>query len=763
MDLDPHLINEDEIFEWVIKSLEETKEDKKASFTEWVLPLCTTYFTEKRKYFEFEIISSPELNVKVETKNFLKGSPKDKFKLYMICYGGLFFDSVIGKDGNGLNLPNINLELWEKKCSKLRLLINNNEKNSKDSKLFKGVLTEWKNKLTKIETEKSNIVFVGESRIGKSTLINTILGQKHFLPVSPDSACTSGSITLIYAKELKLVFDLFSKEEMDVTVNKLLEELDNPKEHKRKRSEDSLKSILGTKKIEMNKIRYHEKIQNMWKNFGSQIVQTPKEIVKMQETLTQFMSNVENQDYQYWPFIKSCEIHVNFDILNHFNLIDLPGLHDFNPLREKVAKSFIEKSNFLILVSRYENLTTSPITDKIIKKDIIERGIHSCIVATRFDALSLDDVRKINPVVDKLSDDQVTLFERELINRKFLEKFSEHIVEKNYEPRLFYNQAKLISVPFFGVSSESFYQMKVNKLKTRFKTIEQTGIIDLMTWIQNHFLQKELDYQNLLDEIFHCKSKKDLNEINISNHHKQASNYLEEKIDEYLKIFFNQLDPSLLDCIDKSEPIILKLRKEIKWNTFRSIIRTFGVSKKVDINELFLKSMSESYSLMIPNFFQSFNNFLEKDFIRSIEKFNQTDNYKKILQNLKKMNKEKTDKLRKKVPEELKKAFEEEMKEIYIKLNEVKSQEGYFDKVTELFKTLFIESNIYKSIYSDSIDKVKRFYSTFLKEELNKNLLISFDEINKKNELSKEEDETRKLNNFLKNLETNKLSIGYLK
>lgn len=766
------LFNEDDLFEWIIYRLTENKLDQKDTLSNWLMSLTTQYLSEKMKIsVEFELFSSPSSNIQHEKKTYLKGNPRDKTKLYMMVFGGIYFDSIIGKEGNQLNLPYFTESGWEKKITYLNNLIEDFLKLSEKTKLLNDVVHGWKNKAELLVNEKPNIVFVGESRIGKSTLINTILGVRDFLPTSPDSACTAGSIHLKYSDKLKMSFEFFTEDEMKKTVKSLLEERENIKEEKKIKAEDSLKSIFG-KKANMDTLKgekeeFPEEIIKIWDKHNSllKLDDLKDRIDKMKEFIGKYMSSAATDKFQYWPFVKTCQVFVNFNLLKFVDLIDLPGLHDFNPLREKAARNVIEKSNFLILVSRYSNLTTTPDVNKIIRKDIIERGIHACVIGSLLDTISIQNVKDQNNCTKTLSDDQVILYEREKTNYLFLEKYSGYITEVKYkEFKTFYNQAKLVSMPFFGVSSEGYNEMNQDHI-TKFKNINQTGILDFKLWIENHFIQKEIDFRNLVDEMFHCETKKILTDINISNHEAQASNFLKEKLEEYLKKTFDSFDTNAMECSDKSEDVIDKTRRTIKWNTFRLLVKNNGNSKKVNLNEKFIGDIDTPYRQNIPSFFETLIKFLEKDLIKEISKFKEIGSYKNVLINLKKSMKESIENFRKKCPDLILQNFENEMSDIYNILKEFKSQPGYFDKITSQFKILFIESNLNKTIYLDCIDKVKRLYYNELSHSLNQNLKSCFTEIKQKDDLSKEVNDTKQLEKILKILNEKKTKeyLNYLK
>jgi len=482
----------------------------------------------------------------------------------------------------------------------------------------------------------------------------------------------------------------------------------------------------------------------------------------MKAYLSAYMGNISTNEPQFWPIIKSCTIKVDIEVLHHLNIIDLPGLHDTNVGREEITKKHLQQSsNFLVLVGKHEGIAVSPVIKKIMKDDIIIKGIPSCVVATKLDALSCDDVKNNNDIVRDLDSSQIISFERENINQIALSKFSELI--KEYSEKSKYSNAEMNSIPFFGVSSEAFSTLSEND-DIKFPDASKTGITDIKSWVQQLSISKEVEYHQLLGEMFKITASNSLKDIKSQQDKNEFHEFFLSKTEDFIKQDFYLFEDDIDECVDKAPGVVNSIKKKVKWNTFKALIREFGEFRELNCNQDLLFPLQESFDKKMTSVF----NLLEDSYITtiisklsSINKNRKIGNYKEIELSLKKDIITLFRTTRKKLPDQLRDEFKSRMKKVYIETNKVNIGLGYYDKAFSTFKEGLIENQYYVFIFQETLDATcQKFVDTVMTSDLFNNFLDKVSEFNQVGNTTKEK---KLIEDFVLALKQNKKKIFYMK
>ncbi|KAF3912205.1 hypothetical protein ABW21_db0209046 [Orbilia brochopaga] len=352
---------------------------------------------------------------------------------------------------------------WEKKSQsiidKRNLFLNLCGSKLQDTK-DRGLLNkDGQNSLDQIKklqavdlSNKSVVAFIGASGVGKSTLLNTLLGYR-IAATSDIRACTS-VVTEFSQKQPEMKRFTAKIEYVDQTV--FMEEVkilkyevverheivaiddgddgslgesssaDALRPAKRLRSsasssrskaasaaETKLQAVFPTFhvndlfEIEATIAKLFRK--DMYLSEGVQTIENDDE----EEFLAEIYDIVANQgDYgddaddgctrtrQYWPLIKLVKIYVDSEVLRTgITLVDLPGVQDYSIARTAVSDSYLENANEVVIVSKVNRIFTDETTVKLAElgydKQLQYDGRQSIIiVGTHADTLNAKSLRR---------------------------------------------------------------------------------------------------------------------------------------------------------------------------------------------------------------------------------------------------------------------------------------------------------------------------------------------------------------------------------
>uniref|UniRef100_A0A8C2BIR0 Dynamin N-terminal domain-containing protein n=1 Tax=Cyprinus carpio TaxID=7962 RepID=A0A8C2BIR0_CYPCA len=216
------------------------------------------------------------------------------------------------------------------------------------------------NKVDKDSIKKATIGVFGRTGVGKSSLINAVLGETNLLPSSDMSACTS-VITQVeanlsnsnYTAEIEF---LISKEEWENEIvsseknkdrNNLITEIIEEKIIALYGDDAGKKTLKELKKeekfIEINNVLSNEK-KTISKQNLSDITCEVARYIKNDES---------NPGGWYWPLVKSVIIKTPNcrELLEHIVLVDIPGTGDCNKIRDDLWRSKLQHCSSVWIVS----------------------------------------------------------------------------------------------------------------------------------------------------------------------------------------------------------------------------------------------------------------------------------------------------------------------------------------------------------------------------------------------------------------------------
>jgi hypothetical protein len=206
------------------------------------------------------------------------------------------------------------------------------------------------------------IGFIGGSGIGKSTLLNKILGKDYSKTGANGGSCTQSPIRFQYGDTFNFEINTINPDDI---------------------SHDDLDTILSEYKDKKLKFKdfkdviiNHINDNNIMKDLKSFDISKIKSITstkkckeiwdKISEEIT---IPINDKRYQFdiiKYFIKDIIIYLPIDILKTFTFTDLPGLNDKCSYRENITKDYVKKLDYIIIVDRACRLRDSKIIGELI-------------------------------------------------------------------------------------------------------------------------------------------------------------------------------------------------------------------------------------------------------------------------------------------------------------------------------------------------------------------------------------------------------------
>ncbi|VFV44762.1 gtpase slip-gc-like [Lynx pardinus] len=348
----------------------------------------------------------------------------------------------------------------------------------------------------------------GSTGAGKSSLINAIIQQAMFLPVSGESICTSCIVQVSsgcceqYEAKIHLLSDQEWKEELK-NLTKLLhrtEELDREEADAWDRDDAVEEAIWKLQMLYGNgaeRKNYEELLRAKPKGKipTSRIITLKAEeaeelSVKLDPYIRMHRRDLdgESAETQIWPLIKHVEVTLPKSemIPEGVVLVDIPGTGDFNSKRDEMWKKTIDKCSVIWLISDIERVSGGRAHEDLLNESIkaCQRGFcrDVALVVTKTDKLHLLEYLRERKVGNQAIQSQ----REAILERNEMIKLQRNRILKEKLKRKLPADSKVLEASdlVYTVSAQEYWQQAL-------LTEEETEIPKLRGYIRKRLLDKK--------------------------------------------------------------------------------------------------------------------------------------------------------------------------------------------------------------------------------------------------------------------------------
>nr|XP_019588720.1 PREDICTED: nuclear GTPase SLIP-GC isoform X1 [Rhinolophus sinicus] len=365
--------------------------------------------------------------------------------------------------------------------------------------------------LTLIEKPSLDPIYIGlfgSTGAGKSSLINAIIQQAMFLPVSGESICTSCIVQVRsgcceqYEAKIHLLSDQEWKEELK-TLTKLLhrtEELGGEEVDAWDRDEAIEEAIWKLQILYGNgaeKKNYEELLRAKPKGkipTSRIITLKAEEAGELSVKLDPYIRTKrrdwhgESAETQIWPLIKHVEVTLPKSELipEGVVLVDIPGTGDFNSKRDEMWKKTIDKCSVIWVISDIERVSGGRAHEDLLNESIkaCQRGFcrDIALVVTKTDKLHLPEYLRERNVGNQAIQSQ----REAILERNEMIKIQRNRILKEKLKRKLPADCKVLEASnlVYTVSAQEYWQQAL-------LTEEETEIPKLREYIRKRLLDKK--------------------------------------------------------------------------------------------------------------------------------------------------------------------------------------------------------------------------------------------------------------------------------
>nr|XP_051687746.1 nuclear GTPase SLIP-GC isoform X2 [Oryctolagus cuniculus] len=366
--------------------------------------------------------------------------------------------------------------------------------------------------LALIEKPSLDPIYVGlfgSTGAGKSSLINAIIQQAMFLPVSGESTCTSCIVQVSsgyceqYEAKIHLLSDQEWKEELK-NLTKLLhrtEDLSGEEADAWDKDDDAMEEAMCKLQVVYGMGAENKSYKELLRAKPKAKIPTSRIITLKAEEAGELSVKLdpfirtqrrgwdgELPETQIWPLIKHVEVTLPKSELipEGVVLVDIPGTGDFNSKRDEIWKKTIDKCSVIWVISDIERVSGGRAHEDLLNESIraCQRGFCTdvALVITKTDKLHLPEYLRER----KMGNQTIPSQREAVLERNEMIKLQRNRILKEKLKRKLPADSRVLQASdlVYTVSAQEYWQ-------GAFLTEEETEIPKLREYIRKRLLDKK--------------------------------------------------------------------------------------------------------------------------------------------------------------------------------------------------------------------------------------------------------------------------------